>query len=129
MVRVRKTTTCCSTFPAVGNLLHVPPLQASCAAFTGCKCRFLVLEVPFPQQVDLGHQSWIMRIVPKFQYFLRYPPSLHGLQKHADEDESNAEIEGEVYFTSFAKDEEGEDDGVAGLEVVGQVDGKGREAF
>ena len=45
--------------------LHVPLSQAVSAVSTGCKCRFLVLEVPFPQQVDLGHQLWRPRSTTK----------------------------------------------------------------
>ena len=51
----------------------------------------------------------------------------HGLQQHAEQDEDDADIEREVDFAALAEDEEGQDDGVAGLQVVGEVDGEGRE--
>jgi len=57
MVRVRKTTTCCSTFPAVGNLLHVPLSQAVSAVSTGCKCSFHGLQVQFPQLSRSRHKK------------------------------------------------------------------------
>lgn len=51
------------------------------------------------------------------------------LQHHAKQNEGNAEVEGEIDFATLAKDEEGKDDGIAGLQIVGQVDGEGREPF
>ena len=48
------------------------------------------------------------------------------LKKNAEENQSDADVEGEVDFATFAKDKEGKYDGVAGLEVVGEVDGEGR---
>ena len=56
-------------------------------------------------------------------------PGLHRLEEDAEQDEGNAEVEGEVDFTTLAKDEEGEDDGVAGFKIIRQIDGEGREAL
>ena len=54
-------------------------------------------------------------------------PGLHRLKEHAEQDEGDAEVEGEINFTPLAEDEEGEDDGVARFEVVGEIDGEGGE--
>jgi hypothetical protein len=51
------------------------------------------------------------------------------LQSNAENDEADAQIEGEIHFTSFTEDEESEDNGVTGFEVIGEIDGKGREAL
>ena len=51
------------------------------------------------------------------------------MQQDAQEDEGDAEVEGEIDLAAFAKDEEGKDNGVAGLEVIGKVDGEGRQAL
>ena len=56
-------------------------------------------------------------------------PGLHRLEEDAEQDEGNAEVEGEVDFTTHAKDEEGEDDGVAGFKIIRQIDGEGREVL
>ena len=56
-------------------------------------------------------------------------PGFHRLEKDAEKDEGDAKIEGEVDFVALAEDEEGEDDGIAGFEVVSQIDGEGREAL
>ena len=56
-------------------------------------------------------------------------PGFHRLEKDAEQDEANAEVEGEVDFATLAKDEEGEDDGVAGFEIICQIDGEGRETL
>ena len=58
--------------------------------------------------------------------FLPYPLRL---EKNAEENQCNADIEGEVDFTTFAKDEECQDDGITRFEVIGQVNGKGRKAL
>ena len=50
---------------------------------------------------------------------------LYWLQKDAEEDECDAKIEGKVDFAALAEDEEGEDNGIAGLEIVGEIDGEG----
>ena len=50
-----------------------------------------------------------------------------GLEEDAKEDEGDADVEGEIDLTALAEDEEGEDDGVAGFEVVGEIDGEGGE--
>ena len=57
------------------------------------------------------------------------PPSTTGLQEDAEQDEGDADVEREIDFTALAEDEESEDDGVAGFEVVGEIDGEGREAL
>lgn len=54
---------------------------------------------------------------------------LHGLEEDTQQDEGNAEVEREVDFATFTKDEESQDDGVAGLKIVSEVDGKGRKAL
>ena len=51
------------------------------------------------------------------------------MQQDAQQDEGDAKVEGEIDLASFAKDEEGKNDGVTGLKVVGKVDGEGRQAF
>ena len=56
-------------------------------------------------------------------------PGFHRLEEDAEQDEGDAEVEGEIDFTTLAKDEEGENDGVAGFEIIRQIDGKGREAL
>ena len=56
-------------------------------------------------------------------------PASNRLQKDAEQNESNAEVEGEIDLATFAKDEEGKGDGVTGFEIISQVDGEGREAF
>ena len=64
--------------------------------------------------------------------FISLSAFLHGaegLQQHAEDDEGDAQIEREVDLAALAEDEEGQDDGVAGLQVVGQVDGEGRQAL
>ncbi len=53
----------------------------------------------------------------------------YGLQQNAEQDEGDAKIEGEVDLTALAEDEESKDNGVAGFEIVGQIDREGREAF
>ena len=50
---------------------------------------------------------------------------LYWLQKDAEEDECDAEIERKVDLAALAEDKEGEDDGVAGLEIIRQIDGEG----
>ena len=55
------------------------------------------------------------------------PPRPPGLQQDAEQDEGYAHVEGEIDFAAFAEDEEGQTDGVAGLEVVSEIDGEGRE--
>ena len=55
------------------------------------------------------------------------PPRPPGLQQDAEQDEGYAHVEGEIDFAPLAEDEEGEDDGVAGLEVVSEIDGEGRQ--
>ena len=52
-------------------------------------------------------------------------PGLHRLEEDAEQDEGNAKIEREIDLAALAKDEEGKDDGVAGFEVVRQIDGEG----
>lgn len=54
---------------------------------------------------------------------------LYWLQKDAEEDECDAEIERKVDLAALAEDKEGEDDGVAGLEIIRQIDGEGWEAL
>ena len=56
-------------------------------------------------------------------------PGFHRLEEDAEQDEGDAEVEGEIDFTTLAKDEESEDDGVAGFEIIRQIDGEGRETF
>ena len=56
-------------------------------------------------------------------------PDFHRLKQDAEQDEGDADVEREINFAALAEDEEGEDDGVAGLEVVGEIDGEGREAL
>ena len=56
-------------------------------------------------------------------------PGLHRLKEHAEQDEGDAEVEGEINFTPLAEDEEGEDDGVARFKVIRQIDGKGRQSL
>lgn len=53
-------------------------------------------------------------------------PGLRRLKKYTEQDEGDAEVEGEVYFATFAKDEEGEDDGVARFKIIRQIDSEGR---
>ena len=53
-------------------------------------------------------------------------PGLHRLEEDAEQDEGNAKIKREIDLAALTKDEEGEDDGVAGFEVIRQIDGKGR---
>ena len=60
--------------------------------------------------------------------FFMLPYSLR-LKKNAEENQCNADVEGEVDFTTFAKDEESQDDGITRFEVIGQVDSKGRKAL
>ena len=60
---------------------------------------------------------------------LSFTERFHGLKKDAQQDEGNAEVEREVDFATFAKDEEGQDDSIAGFEVVGEVDSEGGKAF
>ena len=52
-----------------------------------------------------------------------------GLKEDAEQDEGDADVEREIDLAPFAEDEEGEDDGVAGLEVVGQIDSEGRQTL
>lgn len=52
-----------------------------------------------------------------------------GLQADAQNDEGNTDVEGEVEQTGFAEKQESHEDGVARLEVVGEVDGEGRQTF
>ena len=56
-------------------------------------------------------------------------PGFHRLEKDAEKDEGDAKIEGEIDLAPFPEDEEGEDNRIAGLEVVSQVDGEGGEAL
>ncbi len=59
-------------------------------------------------------------------------PPLHrptGLHDDACQDEKDADIKGEVHLTPFPEKDEGDDDGIYGLQVVGKVDGKGGELF
>ena len=56
-------------------------------------------------------------------------PGFHRLEEDAEQDEGDTEIEGEIDFAAFTKDEEGEDDGVAGFEIICQIDGEGRETL
>lgn len=56
-------------------------------------------------------------------------PGLHRLKEHAEQDEGDAEVEGEINFTPLAEDEEGEDDGVARFKVIRQIDGKSRQSL
>ena len=56
-------------------------------------------------------------------------PASNRLQKDAEQDESDAEVEGEIDLVAFAKDEEGKGDVVTVFEIISQVDGEGREAF
>ena len=56
-------------------------------------------------------------------------PGTSGLQEDAEQNEGDADIEREINLTTLAEDEEGEDDGVAGLEVVGQIDSEGRQTL
>ena len=52
-------------------------------------------------------------------------PGFHRLQEDAEQDEGDTEVEGEVDLAALAEDEEGENDGIAGFEVIRQIDGKG----
>lgn len=63
---------------------------------------------------------------PKSALFL---PNTTGLKEDAEQDEGYADVEREIDLAPLAEDEEGEDNGVAGLEVVGQIDGEGRQAL
>ena len=56
-----------------------------------------------------------------------FSPHSQALQQYTEHDERNAQIEGEVDFAPLAEDDEGKYNGVAGLQIVGQVDGEGRE--
>ena len=56
-------------------------------------------------------------------------PGFHRLEEYAEKDEGDAEVEGEIDFAALAEDEEGEDDGIAGFQVVCQVNGEGGETF
>jgi len=53
----------------------------------------------------------------------------HGLEEDAQQDKGNAEVERKVDFATFAKDEEGQDNGIAGFEVIGEIDGEGGKAL
>ena len=53
-------------------------------------------------------------------------PNLQRLETDAEQDEGNAEVERDIYLAALAKDEEGEDDDIAGFEVIRQIDGEGR---
>ena len=64
-----------------------------------------------------------------FTIFSVTTPYFHRLQEDAEQDESNAEVEGKVDLTTFAEDEEGEDDGIAWFKVIRQIDGKGGETL
>ena len=52
-----------------------------------------------------------------------------GLQQDAQQDEGDAKVEGEIDLTPLTENEEGEDDRIAGFEVVSQIDGEGRKAL
>ena len=56
-------------------------------------------------------------------------PGLHRLKKDTEQDEGDAEVEGEIDLTALAEDEEGEDNRIAGLEIIRQVHSEGREAL
>ena len=60
---------------------------------------------------------------------LSFAERFHRLEEDAQQDEGNAEVEREINLPAFAEDEEGEDNRVAGLKVIRQIDSKGREAF
>ena len=53
------------------------------------------------------------------------PHSASGLQEDTEQDEGNTYIKREINLATLAKDEECEDNGVAGLEIIRQIDGKG----
>ena len=54
------------------------------------------------------------------------PPSL---QQDTEQYEADADVERKINLAPLTEDEEGEDDGVAGLEVVREIDGEGRQAL
>jgi len=56
-------------------------------------------------------------------------PASNRLQKDAEQDESDAEVEGEIDLAAFAKNEESKGDGVTGFKIISQVDGEGGEAL
>ena len=49
------------------------------------------------------------------------------MDEDGDDDERDPQPEGEVHFPEFAEQDGCEGDAVDGLEVVGQIDGEGRE--
>ena len=52
-----------------------------------------------------------------------------GLKQDTKQDEGDADIEGEIDLAPFAKDKKGQDDGVTGFQIIGQIDRESREAF
>ena len=59
--------------------------------------------------------------------FLPLFPSLPRLKQYAEDYEDDAYIEREVEFAGLAEEDEGEEDGVARLEVVGEIDSECRQ--
>ena len=53
-------------------------------------------------------------------------PDLQRLEEDTDEDEGDTKVEREIDFTTLAKDEEGKDNRIARLEIVSEIDSKGR---
>ena len=56
-------------------------------------------------------------------------PGFHRLEEDTEKDEGNADVEREIDFAALTEDEESEDDGIAGFEVVGQINGEGGKAL
>lgn len=52
-----------------------------------------------------------------------------GLKKDTKEDEGDADVEGEIDFPTLAKDKKSQNNRVARLQVVCEIDGKGRKAL
>ena len=53
-------------------------------------------------------------------------PDLQRLEEDTDEDKGDTKVEREIDFTTLAKDEEGKDNRIARLEIVSEIDSKGR---
>ena len=51
------------------------------------------------------------------------------MQQDAQKDEGDAEVEGEINLATLAENEESEDNSVAWLKIICQIDGKSGEAL
>ena len=81
----------------------------------------------YKQRVSDGLLRWSLcrsyRLFETLMPFSHLAPSLQGYRQ---DNQRNAAIKCHIQFLVFLEDEHGKDDAVDGFQIIGQVDGEGR---